>query len=343
MPVLPPAIQKGTFSLVWSLILLAAGCPSFQVRAQQASVQGSLERYEFHQIQMGTEFRLLFYSPSSELAQKARRAAFSRLEELEQILSDYRADSELTRILPRASNEPVVVSPDLFAVLAAAEEISLKTGGALDITVKPFVELWKIARLERRLPSPQELEAARKRVGYEKVLLNRRLQAVQFRVPGVKLDLGAIAKGYAADQMLEELKALGIRRALIDGGGDLRLGLAPPGQKGWKVRIKGEEKEYLLANCSVATSSGDLQYTEIDGRRYSHIIDPVTGIGLQHRSIVTVIAPTGILADGLATALSVLPIDRAMRLVDGFPEVAARILRQSEEGQQNFRSQHFPP
>lgn len=329
--------------LLPALVILAVQLFPGASECKGRAARDALKRFEFHQVQMGTEFRLIFYAESVELAQEARKAAFSRLEELEQVLSDYRADSELTRVLPRAAQGPVVISADLFSVLAAAEDLALKTGGALDITVKPFVELWKIARLEGRLPSPQSMAEARQRVGYQKVLLNRRLQSVQFRVPGVKLDLGAIAKGYSADEMLKVLESLGIRRVLIDAGGDLRLGIAPPEQLGWKVRIRGEDRDYFLAECAAATSSADLQYTEIEGVRYSHIVDPATGIGLQRECNVTVLAPSGMLADGLATALSVLPAERGLRLVETFQGVSARIVNQVAGKKEILRSPNFPP
>jgi thiamine biosynthesis lipoprotein len=148
----------------------------------------------------------------------------------------------------------------------------------------------------------------------------------------MRLDLGAIAKGYATDEALKELAALGIERALINASGGMSIGLAPPGETGWKVGVapldmtEEPRQLLLLQECSVATSGDAWQYVEIDGRRYSHILDPRTGIGLTTRSSATVISKNGLIADGLSTAVCVLGPEKGLELIEKTPGACALIM-----------------
>lgn len=309
-----------------------------------------LERFEYARILMGTEFQILLYASQERTAGLASERAFERIEELDRILSDYREDSELNRVCRTAAESPQVVSSDLFYVLERAQEFSRWTGGAFDVTVRPLVELWRAARLRKQLPSAHWLEEARARVGYQNVLLNPQTRSVRLRVSGMSLDLGGIGKGYAADQALEVLREFGIERALVNAGGDLRLGQPPPGKRGWIVAVdpprdEGAEfrRTFTLHDCGVATSSDQYQYVEIDGSRYSHIIDPRTGLGLQHGGTVTVVARDALTADALATGLSVLPVEEGIQLVESLDGVEARILRRQGEERQVGVSSGFPP
>lgn len=276
-------------------------------------------RHEFRQEHMGTEFRILVHDPSRERAAKAAGLAFERIEELDAIYSDYRSESELSR-LSRSSGggAAVKVSEDLWQILERAGEIARTTGGAFDITVGPAVLLWRQATYTRRLPEPRKLERARARIGHEKVRLDPDRREVLLEVRAMRLDLGAIAKGRACDEALAVLFREGIRSALVDGGGDLVLGEPPPGGEGWQVEIAGLEdsedreriesflEELRPAPVGVATSGNASRSVEIDGKRYSHIVDPRTALGLTHQAQVTVIAPSGMDADALASAMSVL-------------------------------------
>lgn len=322
---------------LWGAVLLAAVTP----------VQAApLERFEYEQLQMGTLFRIVIYAPDEGHAAQASRAAFERIEELEQILSDYRDDSELVLMEGAAAESGQVVSPDLFNVLSAALSFARVSGGAFDITVRPLVELWREAGKEGRLPDPAEVRAARLHTGFEKVLLNPRLRSVRFRESGIRLDLGGIAKGYSADEALRVLKDQGIVSALIDAGGDLRLGQAPPGRRGWTVRSDpqtGEILTFTFSNGAVATSSDTYKHYDIDGQRYSHIVDPRTGLGLVHRGTVMVVAGDAMTADALATALSVLSPQEGLRLIGQFQGAGARVVRIEEDSPKVFIGGNFPP
>jgi thiamine biosynthesis lipoprotein len=294
-----------------------------------------VSRFEFESKHMGTTFRIVLYAEDAATAKKAADAAFARVAELDNCMTDYKQTSELMQLCKKFATEvgaPVKVSDDLFAVLAKGEELSKKSDGAFDVTVGPVVQLWRHARRTQELPDPKEFAAARAKVGYQKVKLDPAKKTVQLTTPGMQLDLGGIAKGYAADAALKLLKdKFGITSALIAASGDIACGNAPPGKDAWSVDIapiaKGQTPRPLrLANAAVSTS-GDLeQFVVINGVRYSHVLDPKTGLGLTGRRSVTVIAPNGTTADSMTKAVSVLPSDQALKLVEDTPGAAAFIV-----------------
>jgi len=283
----------------------------------------TLQPYEAVEPHMGTLFRIKLYAASEQQAKRAFQAAFSRIAQLDETLSDYRAESELSRVTTVAT--PVHVSDNLFAVLSKGEWLAEQTDGAFDVTLGPLTHLWRQTRRERRLPSPELLKNALERSGFRKMHLDAAIHSVRFDAPGMQLDVGGIAKGYAADEALAVLTKLGIRSALVAASGDLAFSDAPPGEKGWKIGIDALEHAIPLANAAVSTSGSSEQNFMANGVRYSHIIDPKTGLGLTTNITTSVIAPHGIDADGLATALNVLGPERGLAFIDTLPGVAAII------------------
>ena len=266
---------------------------------------------------MGSRFVLTCYAADPDAAKTACAEAGRRVRAVSAALSDYHDASELNRLCDRyAVGVPERVGEDLFRVLSAARGVSEASGGAFDVTVGPVVKLWRRTRRTRELPDPTDLAAARARVGWEAVTLDEADRTVTFTRPGVRLDLGGIAKGYAADAALAVLREHGITRALIDAGGDLVAGDPPPGRDGWAVAVGEDGEMILLANAAVATSGDAYKFTEVAGVRYSHIVDPRTGLGLTDRSTVTVIASDGMTADALASAVSVLGPDEGVALLE---------------------------
>lgn len=260
---------------------------------------------------MGTQFRVVVYSECEELAGKGLEEAFSRVSKLNSLLSDYLPESELSRLSRTSgSGKAIPVSKELWTVLTTANRVSNASGGAFDVTVGPYARLWKIARIKRQLPADTRIEKFRKSVGFEKIQFDHDTRSVRLDVPEMFLDLGGIAKGYAADEALRILNEKGMLSALVDAGGDLVLGAPPPGKKGWKIAVGGQVHPGLpvleLANCAVATSGDTSQFVEIAGQRYSHIVNPLTGKGLTNRRQATIIAPSGILADSFASAGCIL-------------------------------------
>lgn len=283
---------------------------------------------------MGQPIKILLYAPDEPSANRAAAAAFARIAELDRVMSDYQADSELSRLSATAgSGRAVPVSDDLWRVLDRSQRLAERTDGAFDITVGPYVRLWRRARREKELPSDARLEEARQAVGYRKLRLDEQRQTAELQVPGMRLDLGGIAVGYAVDEAMAVLRHHEITRALIDASGDILVSEPPPGEPGWAVGIapldaEGPPSRYLSLRMASVTTSGDaFQHVVIGGRRYSHIVDPHTGLGLTDRGSVTVVAGDCITADSLATAVSVLGTKRGLTLIEETPGSAALIVR----------------
>jgi thiamine biosynthesis lipoprotein len=286
---------------------------------------------------MGTMFKIILYAPDQAVAEEAADSAFARIDELNTILSDYIETSELNRLAKTSGTDTsVAVSDELFYVISEAQAVSQKTGGAFDITIGPYVQLWREMNRQSeygdiQLPDPSTLEKASQSVGFQHIKIDTIEKRIALTQPGTELDLGGIAKGYTTDEALKVLQSFGIQSALVDAGGDITLGEPPPGKSGWQVSVPyhaSEEKmDYLsftLFNRAIATSGDLFQFVEIDGERYSHIINPHTGLGLTNQSMVTVIAPDGITADSYASALSVLGPERGMELLESIPGIMAR-------------------
>lgn len=301
-----------------SLLLLALTCSCAQ----------DLRRFEDTEPHMGTLVRITLHAPDALTASKAFRAAFARIRELDGILSDYRPDSELMRLCSRAGGTPVPVSEDLYRVLEYSQKLAAESNGAFDVTVGPLTRLWRAAREQRQLPDVTPLAAALAKCGYRNLQLDAAARTALLLQKGMVLDVGGIAKGYAAEEALAVLRKLGLPRALVAVSGDLAAGDAPPGKPGWSVGITtldGSSRTLVLSNQCVSTAGDDEQHLEIGGVRYSHIVDPRIGLGLTEPIRVSVIAPSGLEADGLDTAISVLGVDAGTALAERHPQATAVI------------------
>jgi thiamine biosynthesis lipoprotein len=295
----------------------------------------ALERYEYAELHMGVQVRLTVYAPTQDDAERACRKAFARVAQLEDVMSDYRPTSELMRLCDHPVGEPVKVSDDLFRVLEASQKLAEKTDGAFDITVGPAVKLWRAARKNHQMPSRDELAKARAAVGWQKLRLDSDHHTATLLAPNMKLDLGGIGKGFAGDEAVKTLKENGISIAMFEAGGDIVLGDAPPGTKGWTIEIEQKiprgPSRLTLANCAISTSGDTEQFVEIDGKRFSHVVDPHTGIGLTNHFAATVVAPDGITSDSVSTALTVLGNNQSPSFLASNPKIQAW-LREAQIG-----------
>jgi thiamine biosynthesis lipoprotein len=338
--------------------------------------QARLQRYEFKQPHMGTRFTLILYAPDDAQAREAAGAAFARIAALEAMMTDYDPDSELMRLCAQPHGRPVRVSDDLFDALQKARRLARLSDGAFDPTVSPLVRLWRRARRRGELPAPDLLARARAAVGWRKLQLDARNRTVTLAAPHMQLDLGGIGKGYAADQALETLAAHGISRALVAASGDIAVSGPPPGRRGWRVSIGAPApsadraggvapapagstpptpeherprpepaapivRTLLLKHAAVSTSGDSEQFVEIGGRRYSHIVDPRTGLGLTERLQVTIVARRATDTDSFATAVSILGVERGLALVASQRGMAALILRPADGHNETFESPGF--
>jgi thiamine biosynthesis lipoprotein len=299
----------------------------------------ALRRFEFSQAHMGTLFRIIVYAPDAATALRASKAAFQRIATLDNTMTDYSPSSELMSLCRKAGGPPVRVSEDLYRVLAQAQELAERTNGAFDVTAGPVVRLWRRARRQHEMPDAEELAHARRLVGYQKLRLDPHARTAQLLEKGMQLDLGGIGKGYAADEALAVLKQHGITRALVVAGGEMATSAPPPGRDGWRIGIaplespeKPPMRFLMLREAAVSTSGDAEQYVELGGTRYSHIVDPRTGMGVVGRSSVTVVAPNATASDSLATAVSVLGPEQGLELIRSTPGTAVLIIRATDRG-----------
>ena len=269
-------------------------------------------RFEQARVLMGTRARVALYAADETAARAHFEAAFARLEALDRALSDWRDDSELAALCAAPPGRPHAVGPDLYGALEGALRFATDTDGAFDPTVGPLSLLWREHRDAGTLPPEDARRLALERTGTRHVRLHPRDRAVTLAREGMRLDLGGIGKGYAADAVVSMLRTRGAPRCLVDLGGDVAIGDAPPDAAGWEIAV-GDAPVLLLARRGVA-SSGDLErFLEVDGVRYSHVLDPRTGLGVTHGLRATVVAPTAAEADAIATALCAM--DRPERLL----------------------------
>lgn len=326
-------------SLILTVILLA-GCVS--------PASTSLQRFQFQEPQMGTLFTITLYAPNETVAKAAAQAAFQRVAALNRVMTDYDPQSELMQLRQHPVGEAVRVSEDLFDVLQRSQRVAIMSDGAFDVTVGPMVQLWRRARRQRALPAPERVAEAAKAVGYQKLKLDAHRRTVALLVPNMRLDLGGIAKGYAADQALAVLRDYGLRRAMVAASGDIAIGDPPPGQKAWRIGVgsidaagKEPTRILLLHNAGVSTSGDTEQFVEINGVRYSHVVDPKTGYGLAHRIGVTIVARDATTTDSLGTTVSVLGAERGLKLVESLSDVSALIVTLDGEQKQVVESKRF--
>ncbi|HLY08175.1 MAG TPA: FAD:protein FMN transferase [Planctomycetota bacterium] len=265
---------------------------------------------------MGTTVRIIFYASSPGQADAGRDAAFAVMKDVDDRMSDYKPDSELSRLSAAAGTGPHPVSQPLFDVLLKSVWTARVSEGTFDITIGPLVRLWRRSRKTLSLPSAEEIRAAKALVDIRLLALDEAKRTADLRKPGMILDVGGIAKGYACDQAIEALRRLGISRALVDTGGGMALSDPPPGKAGWRIGMLGDESKVLvLSNCGVSTSGDTEQFIDIGGVRYSHVIDPATGLGVTNRAMATVIAKDGFTSDALDTPICILGAERGLKMI----------------------------
>ncbi|WP_435356332.1 FAD:protein FMN transferase [Emticicia sp. SJ17W-69] len=260
-------------------------------------------RYEFTHPQMGTMFKIILYSTDSLSAIHASQKAFSRLDELNLILSDYREDSEINRLCRTSgTNEYIKVSNDLWEILQESTKAAKLSKGYFDVTIGPMTQLWRRMKRQKQLPSQQQIDEARAKIGIENISFNAKKQSIMLKKQGMRIDFGGIGKGFAEDKMIKVLQKNGIKSVLIEAGGNIVVGDSPTDSpNGWEIAIK--DKKYFLKNCGISTSGDLYQFVEIEGKKYAHILDPKTGIGFTEPRQISVVAKDGTSSDWLSTAL----------------------------------------
>jgi thiamine biosynthesis lipoprotein len=264
----------------------------------------------------------------------AARIAFDEIKRIEQLLSKYDPKSEISML---NSTGTIKASPETLYIMKRSAEFWHLSGGAFDPTVGPLLDIWGFTDRNFRVPPPEEIQKTLQAVGMDKVLIDEAGSTIQFKEPGMRIDLGAIAKGYAVDCAVTKLRAAGIKNCLINAGGDIYC-LGTKSGSPWKVAIKNpyeREQKYLdLENKAVATSGNYEQFFIKNDKRYSHIFDPKTGSPVETRIFsVTVVAPDCLTADALATATFVLGNEKSWEMSKQFTEVRVMIFEMEADQQ----------
>jgi thiamine biosynthesis lipoprotein len=276
---------------------------------------------------MGTTWSVSMHpAPDATAAAALRQLLQQRLDRLNGLMSTYDPVSELSRFNDQASTDWFAIAEDTAQVIELALAISQLTGGAFDISVGPLVELWGFGATPRgsTIPSADQISARLALVGYEKIGLRRQPAAISKRVPGLRIDLSAVAKGYAVDALAELLEQQGVNDYLVEIGGELRLAGTRSDGAPWRIAIEKPLEgvrevaaSFPLTGTAVATSGNYRNFYQEDGQRYAHALDPVSGRPVRHQlASVTVLDQSCARADALATALLVLGEARGRELCE---------------------------
>jgi len=355
----PPSSCGALAAVLLASVLVMASCqkkpqtsPPFEPAAEQV-VSPALRKvstlWTFRRIIMGVEAKVIVACENEAAATDHAAAAFTRLGELDAMFSDYRRDSELNQLCAAPSGVPHRVSADLFRVVELAQLVSQRSSGAFDISCGPLTSLWRTVRKSGLLASDNELADARARTGWRKIVLDRESQTITLAQPRMQLDLGGIAKGYAAADAVRVLVERGAPSCFVALAGDIAVGDppphpptnlstntsagSPPSEPGWRIApgpdsgMAHAAGVLLLANASVSTSGDSQQFVEIAGQRYAHIVDPQTGLGASRVRAATVVVPhdsrgralCGATADAIATAFSLVNDTHAASLISAAP------------------------
>ncbi len=278
--------------------------------APKRSTEFLEELFQYERVRLGTTVHVRIHAPDRTRADRAVRAAFDRIDDLDRVLSDYRKESELSRLGGTSAGYPIPVSKDLLAAVSRARVLSKGTGGAFDVTSGTLSALWREAFGRERLPSEDAVADAAARVGWSFMHIDEDRSEVLFDVEGMRLDMGAFGKGWIADAALAVLAGQGCPASLVEIGGDIAIGDPPPGRAGWSIGVAldetGPSQTVVLSNCGVATSGDAEQHLEVDGARYSHLFDPRTGWAIAVPRAACVVAVDAATADALASAVCVL-------------------------------------
>ena len=322
---------------------LFCGCTQKNIpEKKNAPMENDIARVEETREAMGTFVSVTAIHEDREVAKAAVDAAFEEIKRVNSVMSNYDPDSELSGV-NGSGTSPVMISDELYLVLWESKKYSDMTGGAFDVTVGPLMKEWNRARAAETAPDPQALAAARSRVGCRKMILDEKERTVRFETEGMEIDLGAIAKGYAADMAASIMRGKGVDNGLVNAGGDIvAFGHKQDGAK-WTIGLRDPANagatvtEIEVSGMAVTTSGNYEKFISSGGKKYSHIFDPRTGESSNCIS-ASVIAPTAIEADALSTSICVMGPAQGMELVEKLKDAEAFLI--DSEGN-TYRSSGF--
>ena len=333
-------MTRETKQIIVGVVFAAAVIIGFIISRQFATVD-----YDsgYHPT-MGTFARIVVVSNDKSLAKICAEKALKQIRLVDTLMSDYKKTSDIGHVNRSAFKNPVPVNDSTFEVLQKSITYSKLTDGAFDVTVGPLVDLWKASGKTGTAPKAEELKRAKAKVGFEKLILDEQKKTVQFKVDGMRIDLGGIAKGYAIDRTVELMQQFDILGGMVEIGGEIKVfGKPTRGKAFWLLGIQDPAKASPLTSPaesliilklkqnSLATSGDYQQFVLIDDKKFSHIIDTQKARGLENSSSVTIIAKNCTDADALATAVSVMGTEKGLTLIETIPDTEAIIITPNKE------------
>ncbi len=329
----PSAETGGSFGnlLLTRLLIILSFLLQFLVGTNlPARAADSSVRYEASHRAMGTVFTVVAYGSDSSYLEEVTNQVFQEFDQLDDQMSNYKPDSELSSINRDAARRSVIVEPGLFKLIQDSLQYSRDSGGDFDITVGPLMKSWGFFRGQGRVPSQSELAQVLKRVGYLHVKLDASARTIRFDEPGIEIDLGAIAKGYAVDQAVKILRDNGIHQALISSGTSSIYALgSPPGENGWEISVRNPLDTskaacmLKLQNMSLSVSGDYERFFKLGGKTYAHIMDPHTGMPVENMLSTVVVSPSGTDSDALSTSFFVEGPGATRAYLDRHPNLTA--------------------
>ena len=290
-----------------------------------ATAQTNLIRYEDSRISMACTYSIAVYGNNETQLRQIVNEAFDEVDRIDRLMSHYKPDSPLSQLNREAAKHPVKVERELFEFLSDCRQLSRNSSGAFDITVGPLMKAWGFFRGEGRMPAKSELAKVKEVIGYQHLIFNYQDSTIQFDREGMELDLGGVAKGYAVDQVKAILQTNNIRRALISAGGSTIYALgSPPESDAWDVNIQDPLDTRKIAttvklnNQALSVSGSTERFFELNGKRYSHIMDPRTGRPVMNVLSVAVVTERGMAGDALDNAFYVLGVKKSKKLIERF-------------------------
>lgn len=329
-------MRKVSFIL---LLLSVFSCAAQEKKTTISATKAEVVRFYFAEPHLGTVVRIVFYADNKDFAEQLAQRCFKRVTKLNAVLSDYSTKSEVSELCSKTIGVAHQVSNELFTVIAKAQTISEKSNGAFDITLGKHTQRWR----DRAMLD----DSSDSTVSYRDLRLDHNNKTITL-LQSLKIDLGGIGKGYIGDQLMLVLKESGVTQAAVIIGGETVLAAAPPEKKGWHIGIEDSQHKVIgkiaLENIALSTSGDSFQFFEADGKRQSHLIDPSTKQSKTNRLNVTTIAPTSMEADAWATALRVLPIEKAITIANKEPKLEALFIphKQNTSSTKNFPTLQLP-
>lgn len=329
-----PSPTPAIITLAGIALTAVVGCTGVHPSAHPVSFQRT-------QLHMGTLVTVTAIASEIHSAQEAVQAGFGEIKRLDQLLSTWRADSELSRVNAEAGRQPVQVSQETMDLVVRALNMAQLTAGGFNIMLGPAIEAWSVTE-RQRIPDLEELHRLKSLVDWSAVLINREARTIYLPHKGMRIDVGGIGKGYAADRAVEVMKQAGAKGGIVALSGDIKAFGVPQERAGFPVGIRHPREEGTLIGIidlrdeAISTAGDYERFFERDGVRYHHILDPTTLEPARKCQSVTVVAKEGTIADGLDTGIFVLGPEQGMALVEQLPEVEAIII--DDEGRMTVSS-----